>query len=142
MDSQEPFFSVRSPDVKQGAIATSLTYLVETKHFSEAQTFLRSFGAQTTPEILLAQANLYFGLRKYTLALSFIVEAQKLQWDTDDFYFLKGQILFALEEYEASYKALEQSYKMNPLDSTKEALFRCQIRLNQNTDPNEHTTEL
>lgn len=142
MNPIDNLVSPRNALVNQDTITSSLNALVEKHRFSEALDYLGKFDAALTPDILLAKTKAYYGLGNYTQMLDIIALAEYIEWDTYEFYFLKGKALFSLKEYESANEAFEKSHKMHPTQESQEALFRCQIKLFREQKPNENVTIL
>lgn len=142
MNPIDSLVSPRSALGNQDTITSSLDALVEKQRYSEALQYLSQFDAVLTPDILLGKAKACYGLGNYTTMLSVISIVEYIEWDTYEFYLLKGKALFSLKEYESSYEAFEKSYKMHPTQEAQEALFRCQIKLFREQNPTENVTVL
>lgn len=140
MNLKDNLLSERSVLGNQDTMISSLNALVDKNRFSEAMHFICSFDTTLTPEILLAKAKAYYGLGNYTQVLGVISIVEYIEWDTYEFYFLKGKALFSLKEYESANEAFEKCHKMHPTLESQEALFRCQIKLFREKNPNENVT--
>jgi tetratricopeptide (TPR) repeat protein len=114
---------------KWGQEESSVLFAVDNKRYSDALSLISSIEHELEPSLLIAQAQSYYGISKFTHALTVLQSAEARNWYLPEIYLLKGKCLFKLEEFDRAKAAFEIAHRLLPEFEVKRWIRRCEIFL-------------